>query len=133
MNCFSDYLVENGLPNVENISNEQLAGILENFYCELSKKKVNPNDPNDDCKCKTSLRCMRAALARYFKATRCIHIIKNELFITANGIFVGMTKINKEEGLGEIISYPPIEDADMKTLNEYFIFNMRGSPNPRAF
>ena len=31
MNCFGDYLIEKGLPSVENISNEQLPGILENF------------------------------------------------------------------------------------------------------
>ena len=46
-------------------------------------------------------------------------------------MFLGMTKINKE-GLGEIISYPPIKDADMKTLKEYFQFNMTGNANPRA-
>ena len=77
MNCFGDYLVEKGLQNEDTLSNKELAGILENFYCELSKKKVNPNNQNTENKYKTlSLRCMRAALARHFKATRSVDIDK---------------------------------------------------------
>ena len=57
---YRDYLIEKGLPNPGNISDEQLSKILQNFYCELSKKKVNPHDLNGDNKYKTSsLRCMR--------------------------------------------------------------------------
>ena len=37
---------------------------------------------------------------------RGIDIIKNEQFIKANDMFLAMTKVNKEQGLGEIESYP---------------------------
>ena len=34
-------------------------------------------------------------------------------------MFTAMTKANKEVGLGDVESYPPIEEADMRTLTAY--------------
>ena len=62
---------------------------------------------------------MRSALTRYFKKERNLDIIKNELFIKASSMFVAMTKVNKEAGLGDVESYLPIEDADMHTLTAW--------------
>ena len=47
-------------------------------------------------------------------------------------LLLSITKVNKEKGLGEINSYPPINDADMKKLAQYFKQKMYGDPDPKA-
>ena len=44
-------------------------------------------------------------------------------------MFTGITKMNKEKGLGEIESNPPIEAPDMAKLTNYFKQNLTGPPN----
>ena len=41
-------------------------------------------------------------------------------------MFEGVTKINKEVGLGNIRSHPPIDDSDPCKLNDYFKQEMEG-------
>ena len=95
-----------------------------NFYPELKKKKRNQSDENDvenTAEYKNStLRAIRAVLVRYFKDTRRVDIIHSEMVIKANDMFLALTNINKEKGLGYISSYPPIVDTDMKKLRDYF-------------
>ena len=90
--------------------------MLEDFYIEVKKKNTNPDDPNKGAYKTQTLKCIHAALGRFFKEHRGIDIIKNELFIKANDIFLGMTKDNKQKGLREVGSYPPIDESDVKTL-----------------
>ena len=59
---------------------------------------------------------MCAALTRNFKKDRGIDIINNKLFVGANMMFTAITKANKEIGLGDVESYSPIEDADLRML-----------------
>ena len=73
----------------------------------------------------------RAALNRYFKSKHGIDIISNEKFIKANEIFQAVTKQGKEQGCGETKSKAPINDADFKKLNGYFLEKMRGPPNAK--
>ena len=54
----------------------------------------------------------------------------NHLFIRANEMLLGVTKLKKEQGLGAIESKPPINEADMEKTYEYFQKNKRGEPNP---
>ena len=75
---------------------------------------------------------MRTALTRYFKKQRGIDLIKNKLFLRANMMFTAMTKANKEAGLGEVESYPPIEEGDMKTLVAYIRRTMHGDPDAKS-
>ena len=56
--------------------------------------------------------------------------MKNEKFLQANEMFVVITKVNKEQGLGEIKLYPPTEDADMRKLTAFIKKAMHGDPNP---
>ena len=73
----------------------------------------------------------RSALTRYFKDERSIDIIRNEKFLKYNEMFVAVAKVNKELGLGNIESYPPINDADHKKLSQYFKIKMHANPDPK--
>ena len=54
-----------------------------------------------------------------FKKERGIDIMKNDMFLKANMMFTTMTKANKEVGLADVESYPPVEEGDLKTLDDY--------------
>ena len=41
------------------------------------------------------------------------------MFLKANMMFTTMTKANKEVGLADVESYPPVEEGDLKTLDDY--------------
>ena len=60
-----------------------------------------------------------------------IDIIKNELFVKCNDILKGFTNNKKEKGLGEMVSYPPIEDPDLVLITAYFERKMEGPPDPK--
>ena len=47
-------------------------------------------------------------------------------------MFLAMTKVNKQNGLGDIVSYPPIEDADMRKISDYFKQKMYSNPDPKV-
>ena len=49
---------------------------------------------------------------------------KNEMFLRADDMFTSQTKVNKEVGLGEIESYPHINDADLILAVDYFNKNI---------
>lgn len=123
LKCFNDYLKEKKLPDAASVSTEQLPTILTDFYTELRKV-----DGQGEYKTST-LKCIRAALNRYYKDTRCIDIIANESFIRSNQMFKGVTCKAKEEGRGETESKPPIEPEDLQQLSNYFTKNMSGPPN----
>ena len=144
--CFSDYLEEKSLPGLDDITNDDLPRILENFYAEVCKKnpenddQMDKQDNNDnttaDSHCKThykntTLKSIHSTLCRYYKQSRSIDIIKNEQFIRANSIFQGVQQINKEKGFGDIKSIPPINDSDLAKVMAYFRNAMDGPPNAK--
>ena len=102
INCLTEYLVKKGYPELEAIETPQLPPILTNFYSELKKKNADQSDENDvedSYEYKNStLRAIRASLVRYFKDTRRVDIICNEMFIEANDMFLALTNVNKEKG-----------------------------------
>ena len=116
-----EYLAEKDYPTIDEITDNNLPDVLYNFYSETCKKKPNP-DTGDEQEYKNStLKCVRAALNRYFKEKRCVDIIVDGCFIKTNEMFKAVTKINKEEGRGDV--------EDLKTLGTYFENNMQGPPN----
>ena len=134
MDCLKDYLIEKNHPELDNIPTSDLNEILKNFYSEV-RKKTNDLDNQDDAEMSgeyknSTPRAIRAVLVRYFKDTRGIDIIRNEQFISSNEMFLAMTKTNKEKGLGDINSYPPINEADLSLITEYFKKKMYGAPDP---
>ena len=157
LDCFREYLAEKGLKPLDEITTEELPNILSDFYTEVKKKEKSPpkkkkksKRPLKEVNCDTeeldsqnsvyqeeeeyknsSLKCMRAALNRYFKETKGLNIITNENFIQANEMFRGVTKKGRREGRGSSDHKNPINDDDMKKLSEYFETKMRGPPNGR--
>lgn len=125
MRCLNDYLKEKKLPKVDNIETKDLPQILSDFYTELRKV-----DCEGEYKTST-LKCIRAAINRYFKEKRSLDILQDQRFIQSNEMFKGVTRKAKAEGRGEVESRPPIEPEDMKKISAYFEANLEGPPNPR--
>ena len=133
VNCLKGYLIEKNHPDLNNIPNIELNEILGNFYTELKKKKVDTNDEQTSDEYRnTTLRCIRGALVHYFKDIRGIDIIKNETFLTSNEMFLAMMKVNKEKGLGDIVSYRPVVPTDMQKIAEYIKRVMYRDQNPKV-
>ena len=135
MNCFKKYLNKKKLPGADDIPNADLPEILESFYCEVEKSagKTSAKFEDDEQKTykNTTMRTIRAALARYYHDNRSIDIITNEAFVRSNQIFKGIQKINKKKGFGKIESKSPITETDMEKITNYFLTHMNGPPNPR--
>ena len=138
--CLKEYLIEKQLPDLDSLTNVDLAQILGKFYLEATKKRVqyvDTEESTDDGNLSenyktTSLRAARGAFTRYFRDTRKIDIRTHDDFIECNKIFIGKTKVNKEKGLGKIDSKPAITDEDMKRIYSYFKEVITGPINPRG-
>ena len=104
MQCLREYLIKKAYPELEELSNTQLAEVLGNFYVEARKKRVteeiNEDDPDDEDRktnCKnTSLRSAYAAFTRYLKHICQIDIRTNEHFIQSNEIFWVRPRITRK-------------------------------------
>ena len=151
MSCFSDYLIECGLPDPDLIATSHLPSILEDFYSVVCKKPkvtdspVTSVDEYEDCdnpdkaiiprrkKKKnyknTSMKAICAAIARYYREKQSLDIISNEHFLRANAVFTGILQVNKENGLGNIESKTELIDFDLGILSRYFKQLMAGPPN----
>ena len=135
MGCFQKYLDKKDLPEADELTVEQLPDVIEKFYCEVekttgkTKEKMNPEDQKTYKN--TTMRTIRAALARHFREKLSIDIITNECFLHTNQIFKGIQKINKQKGLGKIDSKTPLIEMDLEKLLNYFLFHLTGSPNPQ--
>lgn len=123
MKCFADYLKECKLPGQDDIETDQLPQILSDFYTELRKA-----DCEGEYKTST-LKCIRAAINRYYKGKRSLDILQDPRFIISNEMFKGVTKKAKEDGRGEVNSTPPIEEEDLKKVSAYFERNLAGPPD----
>lgn len=110
MKCFNDYLKEKNLPDADllTLEDNQLPNVLSDFYTEVRK-----SDAEGEYKTST-LKCIRAAINRHYKATRSLDILSDPRFIKSNEMFTGVAKKAKQEGRGEVESRPPIEEEDMK-------------------
>ena len=137
MNCFSDYLKQKSLPSADAIDLDELPNILETFYTEVQKKpkgrgKENFGDSSDeDIYKNTTMRTLRAALARFYRDSKGIDIISNEKFIRCNAIFTGIQKINKK-GLGTVNRKQAINEYDIGQLMEYFRVSIVADLNPKT-
>ena len=81
------------MPQVDEITTEQLPDALENFYSEITKKKIGSGTAEYK---NSTLKCIRAGINRYYKSNRSLDIIADPKFIQANEMFKGMSRINKE-------------------------------------
>ena len=134
ISCFSDYLEAKNYPKVEDVSTEDLLKILETFYTEVQKKHKSGDKENTDISStykNTTMRTIRAAIARFYREKRGIDIISNEHFIRANAVFTALQKINKKKGLGVVDRKVAMNEYDVQQLMEYFRTQIICDLNPR--
>ena len=77
------------------------------------------------------MKCIRAALDRYFQKERGIDIVKDENFIRANEMFKAVCVESKKAGKGVKKSFPPISQIDLERIAEYFCHDHMTKPDPR--
>ena len=124
MKRLHSYLHSKELNELEAILTEDLPDILLNFYLAVRPKGAG-NYANQ------SMKCIRAALNRYFKAERGIDIIKNELFVKTNEMFRGVLVHEKKIGKGVTKSIPKIKPCDFQKIGQYFDHDYMNFPNPK--
>ena len=122
----SEYLRQKTLPEVDAIMPDQLGEVLYDYYCA-----VQPQRGDDDQYCVQTLKCLRAALNRFFRKERGFDIVKDSEFIRSNEMFKAMCVDAKKNGKGVKKSYPPISQIDLERIAEYFCHDHMNQPNPR--
>ena len=121
---FSQYLQQKSLPTLDQLAVNDLLQILFNYYPSLKPLK-------SDTYSVQSLKCIRSALARYFRKEKRIDISKDQQFVRANEMFQAFLIKSKKEGKGVKKSYPPISDTDLERISEYFAHDHMNLPNPK--
>ena len=115
---------EKDIMLLEEVLDADLPDILLDFYMQI--KPIN-----GDTYAIQSLKCIRAALNRYFKKEIKIDIISNSQFIETNQMFKGVTVKAKAEGKGVTVSMKPIAPEDLQIITEYFRQNYMQKPEPK--
>ena len=120
----NDFLQLKSNTTVNAITKEELAGLLSEFYCS-----VQPQRKDDYCV--QSLKCLRAALNRFFRQEKGFDIVKDPPFVKSNEMFKAILVDVKKNGLGVRHSYEPISQIDLERIAEYFCNDYVTLPNPR--
>ena len=125
-----NFLMVKEKPEVETLSALDLNEILLDYYCAVQPQKNGEND-GDERYSVQSMKCMRAALNRYFRKAMGIDIVKDQEFIRCNEMFKAVCVESKKSGKGIKKSYPPITDIDLERIAEYFCYDHMAKPDPK--
>ena len=120
----NDFLQLKSMPTVETITKQDLGSVLSEFYCS-----VQPQRKDDYCV--QSLKCLRAALNRFFRQEKGFDIVKDPPFVRSNEMFKAILVQAKKNGLGVRHSYEPISEIDLERIAEYFCNDYVTQPNPK--
>ena len=126
LKALHEYLDAKQLPQVIDLSEQELTNVLFKFYAAVKQIKKT-----DEPYSVQTLKCMRAGLSRYFCTEKGWDIIKGKCFVQANEIFKGMCVVSKKSGKGVKRSYPSITDIDMEQISEYFNYDHMHQPDPQ--
>ena len=118
-----EFLQLRNLPDVYNLTDDQLPDILFDFY-----SSVRPR--NSEKYATQSLKCIRAALNRFFRKERGLDIIKDTGFVRTNEMFKGVLVDAHKSGKPKK-STPKISQIDLERIGEYFQHDYMNSPNPK--
>ena len=119
------YLIEKELLALCGVSSDNLPELLLNFYTHMRAIK------NELYNIQT-LKCMRSNLNRYLKESRNIDICTDKRFIKTNEMFKAIKVRSKLAGKGVRGLTVPIDDIDVKKINDYFKdVDYMNKPNPR--
>ena len=144
VSLFKEYLKENKHCEIDDIHTKDIGAILCDFYpackkVKKSKPKLNPDFPNanfdeeeeEEDYHNSTMKCIKAALNRYFRQKRGVDITSGYQFIEANEMFKALQKKGKNEGCGEIENKKAISEEDYKKLREYFKRKMHENSTPK--
>ena len=81
---FMNFLSQKTLGNIESLDPPQLNGILLDYYCAIQPQNSKQDDEQYSVQ---TMKCMRAALNRYFRKNRGFDIVKDPDFVRANEMF----------------------------------------------
>ena len=124
VNIFEQYLKDKNLKEFNEIEDNELPAILEQFYMDLQKC-------DGDFYKLQSLKCIHAGINRKTKECRNLDIISDVHFSSANEVFKGVTKRSCVNGKGSTKSYKVISEGDLERLAEFFDHNIMNHPDPR--
>ena len=121
---FQQYLRVKKLPNIDEITVQDLPQILFNYYPSLKPIK------SDNYSVQT-LKCICSGLSRYFRKEKGFDIAKDSQFVHANEMFQAVLVESKKIGKGAKKKYPPITEIDLERIAEYFSHDHMNDPNPK--
>ena len=111
MRVSTKYLEEKDRPtDVDTYPTDQLDNMLSKFYTEARSEK-------GELYTKMTLKKTRYGIQRYWSDKRNIDIIKDKEFIGSNKVFQTMSVQFKCEGLGGVEHYPPVEEDNLRKIN----------------
>ena len=124
VNQLNAFLTLKHYPSADELKTEDLPDILYEYYAAVRPQK-------DEDYCVQTLKCIRAALNRFFKPKLGIDITKDTRFVRANEMFKAMTVQSKRNGKGVKKSTPTITQLDLERIAEYFCNDHVTLPNPK--
>ena len=92
---FRNFLMVKNKAEVETLSALDLNEILRDYYCAIQPQR-NYEDQGDDKYSVQSMKCIRAALNRFFRKEMGIDIVKDQEFIRSNEMFKGVCVQSKK-------------------------------------
>ena len=110
---FCDYLHKKNLPELSQLTTDNLPDILFDFY--PSAKPIK----GDNYAVQT-LKCLRASLNRYFRKEKGFDITQDSPFVRANEMFKAVLVESKKTGHGVRRSTPTISQIDLERISENF-------------
>ena len=124
MDQFKNFLLLKNLPEVDDISPQDLNKILCDFYSSVRPQK------KDDYSVQT-LKCLHSGLNRYFRKAKGIEITNDPMFVQANEMFEAVKVNAKKQGRGARKSTPSISAIDLEWIAEYFLHDHVTNPDPK--
>ena len=113
MKILEEFCAEKKLPNVSNLSTEELDKTLQLFYAGARTK-------TKDLYSKKSLISIRYGVQKHFEKERKIDIVNGSEFKSSNNIFSAMLVKLKKEGKGLVTHKNPLTKEDLVKLYSSF-------------
>ena len=120
----NDFLKQQNLADVDNISIEDLASALRIYY-----PAIKPQQKSDYSA--QTLKCHRAAINRHIKKTRGVDIAQDAIFTKANEALTATLVECKRLGKADTKPTKVISDPDLERIAEYFNHDYMNKPEPR--
>ena len=120
---FRQFLHAKKLADVYDLPATDLPSILYDFYSAVRPK-------NSERYSTQSLKCIQAALNRFFRNEIGVDIIKDVAFVCTNEMFKGVLVDARKHGKPKK-STPKISQIDLERIGEYFQHDYMNNPNPK--